>query len=36
MQVPGRSAEALLLMHARTSQESPAAPVLYSARMPHA
>ena len=33
MQVPGRSAEALLLTYARTSQENPTAPVLYSARM---
>ena len=33
LQVPGQSAEALLLMHARTSQDDPAAPVLYCARM---
>ncbi|BDA43076.1 Sister chromatid cohesion protein DCC1 [Coccomyxa sp. Obi] len=32
LQVPGRSAEFLLLTYARASQENPSAPVVYSAR----
>ncbi|EIE26940.1 hypothetical protein COCSUDRAFT_32309 [Coccomyxa subellipsoidea C-169] len=32
LQVPGRSAEFLLLTYARASQDSPSAPLVYSAR----